>query len=372
MLNEDYRAVFFHPESDSYFIDKASAISTSPYAMQTCQEVDPSDLREGKFISAGAGHSRVIEDFDFETYSEAGYYFEDNKWKSISTTAPHGIGAVGAAVYSEHPSTEVLSLAYNLKDGLGARLWLPGMPPPQDLFDHIMRGGLIEAANSAFEYFIWTNVCHKRMGWPAINPRQLRDPSAKARAFSLPGALDKLAKVLTVKDLKIDDGKRLIKKFSVPRNPTAKDPRTRHNPYDPDMAEDAQKLYEYNLGDIKAESAVSACIPDLSAEELELWLLDQKINFKGVYMDHESVDACIEIVRQATQTYTAQLVEMTGGLVQTVGEIKKLTDWVNARGARMRGMTAEDVETTLKREDLEPQVRRALEIRASLGGASVK
>src|SRR5699024_6545073 len=92
---------------------------------------------------------------------------------------------------------------------------------------------------------------------------QLRDTLAKSRAHSLPGALGKIAKVLEVKDQKIDEGKRLIQKFSVPRAPTAKDQRLRIHPYDPDAASDAQLLYEYNLGDIKAESAVSACIPDL-------------------------------------------------------------------------------------------------------------
>lgn len=371
-MTNNHKAVYWHPESDSYYVDTDLGHSSSAYASATCNEVDASDVPAGSYIAVGAGYARVIPDMDFETYSEAGYYFEDEKWKSISNTAPHGIGAVGAAVYSEHPSTEVLSLAYNLKDGKGPRLWLPGMPAPQDLFDHIVSGGLVEAANSAFEYFIWTNVCHKRMGWPAIDRLQLRDPSAKARAFSMPGALGKLAKVLNVRDLKIDDGKRLIQKFSVPRNPTKKDSRLRHHPYEADMAEDAQKLYEYNLGDIKAESAVSACIPDLSAEELEMWLLDQKINFKGVYIDHESVDACVEIVRQANETYTAELIGITGGQVQTVGEIKKLTDWVSSRGVYMRGMTADDVDAALKQENLDPQVRRALEIRSSLGGASVK
>lgn len=371
-MNEDYRAVFYHPESDALYVDTAANHLENPYTSAVCEEVDASDLKSGLYVAVGAGYARILPDMDFETYSEAGFYLEDNKWKSIANSAPHGLGAVGAAVYSEHPSTEVLSLAYNLKNGTGAQLWLPGMPPPQDLFDHIAKGGLIEAANSAFEYFIWNNVCHKKMGWPPLDRLQLRDPAAKARAFSLPGALGKLAKVLNVRDLKIDDGKRLIQKFSVPRNPTAKDKRLRHNPYDIDMSEDAQKLYEYNIGDIKAESAVSACIPDLSPEELELWLLDQKINFKGVYIDHKNVDACLEIVRQANEVYTAKLVAITDGQVQTVGEIKKLLDWANSNGARMRGMTSDDVDAALKRDNLPENVRQALEIRSILGSASVK
>lgn len=372
--NPKQRGVYYHPESDALYVDTIGAHQSSVYASTVCHEVDPSDIPAHRFISVACGSAEVLPDMDFETYSAAGYEYDATleKWISISNSAPHGLGAVGAAVYSEHPSTEVLSLAYNLKNGEGPKLWLPGMPPPKDLFDHIVNGGLIEAANSGFEYFIWNNVCHKRMGWPALSHLQLRDTLAKARAHSLPGALGKIAKVLQVRDQKIDEGKRLLEKFSKPRNPTKTDKRTRIHPYDLDAALDADLLYKYNLGDIKAESAISACIPDLSPQELNLWLLDQKINFKGVAIDKEAVDACLEIVNQAHQKYTAELVQLTGGAVNTAGELKRLTEWIGSRGYVMRGMTSDDVDRALKDDKLPSDARRALEIRASLGAASVK
>lgn len=364
------REVFYHPESDSYLIGKSDDESLYNY----CDPISADQLLAGRTISVGTGSAEVLPDFDFETYSEAGLiYNEDSKkWVPIAKNERNGIAAVGAFVYSEHPSTEVLSLAYNLKDGRGPRQWLPGMQPPYELFNHILQGGLLEAANSGFEYSIWLNVCHKRMGWPALPIEQLRDTLAKARAHSLPGALGKIAKVLEVSDQKIDDGKRLIQKFSVPRAPTKTDHRLRIHPYDPDVSIDAQKFFDYNIGDIKAESAVSACIPDLDPYELKLWLLDQKINFRGVHIDHESVDACIEIVRQATEKYTSELVSLTGGSVQTPGEISKLKEWIGTQGIFLRGMTADDVDDALKRPDLPANVKRALEIRSSLGAASVK
>ena len=214
-----------------------------------------------------------LAELDFETYSEAGYMWDGKKWTGYSPTVK-GLSAVGAAVYSEHPSTEILSLAYDLKDGLGARLWIPGLPAPDDLLEYVANGGLIEAWNSAFEYFIWKNVCHKRMGWPALHYIQLRDAMAKAMAHNLPASLKGAAKALGTED-KIADGKRLLNIYSKPRNPTKKDPRTRIRPSDDDQAEDSAKLYEYNIGDIVAERGVSEVLPDLSADELELWLLDQ-------------------------------------------------------------------------------------------------
>ena len=134
---------------------------------------------------------------DFETYSEAGYVWEEDrkKWRALEKNKT-GIASVGAAVYSEHPSTEVLSIAYDLKDGQGPRLWIPGSAPPSDLFRYIQAGGLVEAHNSGFEFYIWKNVCNARMGWPPLPLRQLRCSMAKARAWSLPGALNKAIKAL--------------------------------------------------------------------------------------------------------------------------------------------------------------------------------
>lgn len=333
--------------------------------------IDPSTLPAGDRLPAGCGFSTVLPDMDFETYSEAGYFFDEDakKWKSITKSPPHGLGAVGASAYSQHASTEVLSLAYNLKDGLGPRLWIPGMPPPMELFDYIATGGLLEAHNSAFEWHIWENVCI-RTGWPPLPYWQLRDSMAKARAFSLPGALGKLAQVLEVSDQKIDDGKRLLNKFSKPRNPTKKDARRRIRPEEDH--EDGTKLYDYNLGDIKSESAVSAVIPDLSTDELELWLLDQCINFRGVHIDGEALGNCLAIVEQAHEMYTAELVSLTDGTVKGAGEIAKITGWLGANGVHMVSLDAEHVAEALKRDDLPANGKRVLEIRSSLGAASVK
>ena len=76
-----------------------------------------------KRLPAGYGFSTVLPTMDFETYSEAGYFWnsETQRWKSVLKAREGGLNAVGASVYSEHPSTEILSLAYDLKTGAGPR-----------------------------------------------------------------------------------------------------------------------------------------------------------------------------------------------------------------------------------------------------------
>ena len=313
----------------------------------------------------------MIATIDFESYSEAGYTWcpDSNRWVSIVDTAPHSIGAVGAPAYAEHPSTEVLCLAYRIGTAT-PQLWLPGAPwAPLDLFEHIAAGGLVEAHNSIFEYLIWNLVAGPQYGWPALPLYQLRCSAAKCRASSIPGRLARAAEVLGV-TAKIADGARLIAKFSIPHNPTKKDPRRRVLPAE--EPQDAALLYQYCLGDIKTEAEVSAAVSDLSPEELTVWLVDQNINTRGIAVDRQALADCIYIVDQTHEKYTAELQALTEGAVSSPNEVKRMSEWLHAQGVHTDSLDAESVGSLLADSSLPRQARRVLEIRAMLASASVK
>lgn len=344
-------------------------------------------LRAGQRVPVAWGYATVLPDMDFEIYSEAGHEWDAGaqKWRAPAGATKKGIFAVGAAVYAEHPSTEVLSLKYDLKDGCGARTWLPGMPNPVELFEYLAAGGLIEAHSSSFEHHIWNKVCTRRYGWPAIDFRQFRCSMAKARAFSMPGALGNLSEVLGLGEAKDKDGKRLLDKFSVPRNPTKSNPALRIRPEDDPT--DAAKLYHYNEQDIRAESDASRRLPDLIPAELDYWLADQACNWRGVGVDVPSVHACIAVLEQAHTQYNAELYQITNGQVARASEAAKLQAWVfDQCGLRMPSCDSDAVDAALaalyKRiEDgghdgadifeFGPVIR-ALDIRSLIGSASVK
>lgn len=321
---------------------------------------------------AGCGVSTLLPDMDFECYSEAGFIWDEitKSFKAPKGAPKKGIFAVGGAVYSEHPTTEVLSLAYNLKDGQGPRLWLPDMAPPVELFDLISSGGLIEAWNCAFEYWIWKNVCTERLGWPVLPFWQLRDAMAKSRAFAWPGALKNAAKVAETADQKLTDGQRLITKFCCPRKPTKNNPSRRILPAD-DLV-DAQNLYDYCLGDIKAEAAVSELCPDLSPSELEFWLCTQASNARGLGLDLPSIYAGVSILDQALIKYNAELETLTGGAVKKASEVQKLIAWLETHGVYTRSLDADAIAYLLSGHLLPSAARRALEIRQLVGSAGVK
>jgi DNA polymerase len=328
------------------------------------------------------GGAMVIARMDFETYSEAGYVWNESAqlWKPLQATKP-GIKAVGAAAYSEHPSTEALCVAYDLADGRGGQLWintgswLAGSYgrvyfPPMDLFEYVVAGGLIEAHNSLFEYFMWKNVCEKKYRWPALRLDQMRCSAARVRSVSIPGDLKTAAIVLKARHLKIEDGGRLIQKFSCPKKPTKKDPRRRILPENDPT--DAANMYRYCVGDIEAEADISALTPDLLPQELKLWQLDQKINARGVYIDRPLLDASIGAIESITEKYTAELTGITGGAVDSAGKLQKMAEWLRGRGLNVDTLQSADVEEMLGNDAIKGDSRRVIEIRSLLGLSSVK
>jgi len=315
---------------------------------------------------------------DFETYSEAGmrYDFVAGKWRG----PPHapqgkkGLPVVGMAGYAMHPTTEVLSASYDLMDGHGVRRWRPGMPPPADLLAHVAAGRLLEEWNSGFEWWIWNWVCTRRYDWPPLPLEQTRCAMAKARAAAYPGSLDKAGEVMRLSKPKDPAGEALLRRLSVPRNPTASNSDLRLTPET--APADFEALYRYNDRDIDAEIEASSRCPDLEGEELDFWLLDQRINRRGVAVDTPSLKACAVLVEACLSRYDTELAELTGGAVPRASTLTKLADWLRAQGVPVPvgkgAMDEEGIVKLLKDERMPAPARRALEIRQLAGSASVK
>ena len=366
-------AVLHHSGSDCIFIgDPRSIVGTG------ADILDAADLYAGTRIRVALGESEVLPSFDFETYSEAGFAIDPNtgKVKGIGPQGKGGLPVVGTPVYAEHPSTEILCLYYNLKDGRGRQAWYPGTLDPLPLIEYILSGGLIEAFNVTFEFWIWNIIGVRQYGWPPLPLAQCRCAMAKSRRHSLPGALGNVTKVLGTPQ-KDPAGNKLLQKLSRPHTPTKN--RKEHRWTLQTAMEDYLALYRYCDQDTVAEDNVSAHIPDLTPDELATWQMDQTINARGVQVDIAALDAAIDILEQTERKYNEELTQLTGGEVQAASELAKMQAWLySIHGARMYNMQAESITTALKDNaamdgaPLPPQARRALEIRATLGAANVK
>ena len=342
-----------------------------------CAPVSAEYLPAGTVIqNVGQGVSTVYPSIDFETYSEAGYTIDaqTGKVRSMGNGSKQGLSLVGTPVYAGHPSTEILCLYYNMKDGKGVQGWIPGTPYPRDLLDYVASGRPIEAFNVTFEFWIWNMVAVRRLGWPALQLEQCHCAMAKARRYSLPGRLGVLASVLGTAP-KDKDGERLLRKLSRPQSATKKRPETRWTPAT--AWEDFVKLYNYCGDDVTAEDQAAALIPDLTPEEHATWQVDQLLNIRGVRVDVESLDACLRIMDDMKRAYTMELANITQGAVGSASEVAKLQEWVTAQGLPIPDCTADTIRDTLARfEDVPPPPHlanavRALEIRSTLGGSNI-
>lgn len=364
-------------------------------------------------IPAGLGRATCLPDLDFETYSEAGYVWDDQagKWRG-PPGAPKdskGLPVVGAEPYVRHPTFQIIWMAYDLKDGLGKRRWYPEVPPPADLLAYVAGGGLLEAWNVGFERWIWELYCVPVLGWPALREDQWRCAMAKARASALPGALGLAGKVMGLDIQKDKDGASLMKLLSMPRQPTKADPRRRQRPIyspahaqarvneivnttvvaDPSMSmrkldgvvaraakqaleefSETTRYGDYCVTDIASEAEASSRIPDLEGIELAWWMAHERINRRGVHIDRVAVENCIAVVEQVFRKYDAELLDITG--IEAASKVQQLQGWLRARNTFLDSLDEEHVTEALKNPLLPPDVRRVLEIRAAAGSASVK
>ena len=343
----------------------------------------PPPILYGYQIPVGPGFSEVVACADFETYSAAGFHWCGPTLKKPfgywtgppgAAQGKKGLGVIGVRVYAEHPSTEVLTFKYDLKDGKGTRGWKPGQPNPQDLFDHFASGKLCEAHNAGFEQTIWEQVCVPKYGWPSIDPKLWRCSAAKSRAFGLPSALADVGQALNLDTQKDADGKRLLKLFSWPKDPTKKDPRWRVLPSEEPV--DAVKLDGYCERDIHTEAAASARCPDLPPQELAYWLADQAINRRGIGVDMDAVRDCMAVVNEVLKAYDEEMFALIG---LRTSQAKKLVEWMASNGVRgsdgrpVKSLAAEELEFLYQQRHNYPHpVGRMLEIRGLTASASVK
>lgn len=285
--------------------------------------------------------------------------------------------AAGADRYSEDFSTEVLCLDLIASTGEHV-IWYPGDPRPE-LWDRALREGWMFVAHSArFERAITRNIMAAQWGWPDVPVEQWHDTQARCANLVLPLKLEKVAEVLGLKQQKDMEGSRLTKSLS----------KLDKKGYLPALTPAVlHRVGQYCTQDTRTQLELHQRIGWLSPSEREVWLLNQKMNDRGVMLDMPLVRKMQEVVDKATAPLVDEFRGLTGFEV-TQGQ--KVKGWLHEQGAHLPDLQKEtvakwlgkDVDNEVDEDDLftgaaeartlTPEARRALEIKQLVGSSSIK
>lgn len=272
---------------------------------------------------------------------------------------------VGTHIYAANETTDVWCMAYAI-GGEPVGLWMPPEPIPLEVYDHIVAGLPVRAWNAAFERLIWRYLMAPRYGWPGVSDEQWHCTMVDAMAMSLPGGLDECAKALRLEHRKDMAGHRLMMQMSRPRR--VKDSAT---VVWWDDADRRQRLGAYCRQDVETERAVGKHVRPLIPYERALWLLDQRINDRGVRIDRMLCERALQVVDGAKGRLDARMAALTGGVARRCTEAAKIAEFIREQGVPTEGVAKDAVADLLRREDLPAVVRAVLELRQESAKSSL-
>lgn len=244
-------------------------------------------------------------------------------------------------------------------------IWCPGLEDDELIFcQHVRNGGAVMAHNAAFELAIWNQICVPRYGWPELKPEQTFCTMAMCYAMGLPGALEDAALALGLHFLKDAEGRSLMLRMCRPRsvNPTVWW----------DEPEKVARLHEYCKQDVRVERELEKQLMPLSDRERKIWLLDYKVNQRGVAVDLPSTQGAIKLALAMKEKYNAEIAEVTNGAATSCTALGPIKDFLAANGcpAAQQGLAKQDVADFLADETITGAARRVLVLRQEAGKAS--
>jgi DNA polymerase len=149
------------------------------------------------------------------------------------------------------------------------------------------------------------------------------------------------------------------------RQPTQSNPSNIPGTYD-----DYIKLYRYCMQDVEAERAIDKALRDLTPKEQQIWLLDQKINMRGVRIDRPAVFAALEHLSILKEHFVDTVKTLTNGQVTALTKVQQLREWCNANGEPMVTFDKKAVKEKLEDPLMDDNVRALLEARQEAGKSS--
>lgn len=284
----------------------------------------------------------------------------------IETYSSAPLPKCGVYRYCDAPDFEILLFSYAFDDEPVQTIDLAsGETLPKEVISALEAPNIIKVAyNAQFE-----RVCLSRYLGHWLDPHQWRCTMVMAAYLTLPGRLADAAVALGTTEKKMEEGKDLIRYFSVPCKPTKiNGGRTRNLPAD---APEKWAVYrQYNAQDVEAERAIRKALEKypLPEQEWELYALDQQINDRGVRMDKKLVKNAIAVDAVFAQAAYQRAKELTG--LENPGSVNQLKAWLVDQDMPMESLAKKIVQEKAAQTD--GIVAELLNLRLELSKTSVK
>ena len=284
----------------------------------------------------------------------------------IETYSSVPLPKCGVYRYIDAPDFEILLLSYAFDDGPVITIDLAcGEKLPVEVAAALDDPAVIKAAyNAQFE-----RVCLSRYLGHWLDPHQWRCTAVMASYLTLPSRLADVAVALRLTQQKMEEGKDLIRYFSVPCKPTKTNGgRTRNLPAE---APDKWAVYkQYNAQDVETERAVRKALEawPLPEHEWVVYALDQIINDRGVRVDKRLVKNAIAVDEVFTEAACQRAKELTG--LENPGSVNQLKAWLADQDMPMESLAKKIVQE--KAAQAEGIVAELLNLRLELSKTSVK
>ena len=164
-------------------------------------------------------------------------------------------------------------------------------------------------------------------------------------------------------------GTALIRYFCVPQKPTKTFKKKYHDPEDD--PERWELFKDYNRQDVVAESAIldRLCVFPVPEAEWNLWRMDIRMNALGVRVDNQLIDGALYINDISLGELAEEAHRITG--LANPNSTQQLLAWLQEQGCPIDNLQKLTIEETLQKE-LDPAVRRVLELRQLMGKTSIK
>ena len=267
--------------------------------------------------------------------------------------------AHGSWAYAEQ--AEVLLFTWAVDDG------------PVDLWDltvdagipHRLGRALLAADEVWFSNgggFDWPVLKHARPDVFALMPQhKWRDVMVQAYSHALPGALDKLGRVLKLDGAHAKDtrGKALINLFCKPRKGGGWNDRHSH-------PVEWAEFCAYARQDIVVMREASRRMPlwNYRQRDVDLWLTDWRTNARGICVDLDLAQAAVETARHVRRDLSDEMAEATDGVVKAATQRDALLKHLlTAHGLELDDLTKGTVADLLDDDSLDPAVRHLLMLR---------